>query len=96
MKHEMRDAPAPRLEDLDPADREALAGVLADLNVSAIKRGASPKWRVADEREPTNDEAMGMAWWNGLTESERAHWMKSAGTAVVADAWAAFKAAKRS
>lgn len=39
------------------------------------------------EREPTADEAAGMAWWNGLADHERAHWAKRAGTGVVADAW---------
>lgn len=41
----------------------------------------------------STDEAMGIAWWNGLTEQERARWMLEAGnTGVAADAWAAFKA----
>jgi hypothetical protein len=47
---------------------------------------------MTDERKPTTDETMGMAWWNGLTEPERAQWMQVAGdTDVAADAWAAFK-----
>ena len=32
-----------------------------------------------------------MAWWNGLTDSERAHWAALVGTGVAADAWEAFK-----
>ena len=44
------------------------------------------------EREPTEDELMGMTWWNGLSERARALWLQRAGTAVAADAWALFKA----
>jgi len=43
------------------------------------------------DREPTTDEAAGIAWWNGLSEADRAAWMERAGSAVPADAWAAFK-----
>ena len=43
-------------------------------------------------REPrTADEAAGIAWWNQLTEIERARWLAAAGSAVVADAWALCK-----
>jgi len=45
----------------------------------------------ADEREPTADEAAGMAWWNAIDEMERAKWFQIADSAVVADAWKAFK-----
>jgi DNA-binding XRE family transcriptional regulator len=42
---------------------------------------------------PTPDEAAGILWWNGLSEPERAAWMRRAGdTGVVAYAWAAAKA----
>ena len=43
------------------------------------------------EREPTPDEQAGMNWWNGLTETERAHWLRQAGSAAPANAWEAFK-----
>lgn len=43
------------------------------------------------QREPTADEAAGIAWWNALTEAERAKWLAETGTAVPADAWAAYK-----
>lgn len=43
------------------------------------------------ERELTSDEALGIAWWNGLTVTQRASWFERAGTAVVAEAWAFFK-----
>jgi len=44
-----------------------------------------------DDRPLTPDEVDGMVWWNSLTEAERAHWLHVAGSALVADAWAAFK-----
>ena len=45
-----------------------------------------------EERTPTSDEAAGIAWWNGISEEERAEWLRRAESAVPADAWAAFKA----
>lgn len=50
-----------------------------------------------DDGVPAHDQDAeeGMAWWNGLDETERAKWMKAAGnTGVAADAWLAFKAAR--
>ena len=32
-----------------------------------------------------------MKWWNALQERERAHWRALAGSAAMADAWAAYK-----
>lgn len=47
---------------------------------------------MANDRKPTSDEAMGIAWWNSLDAQERMRWMEAAGnTGVAADAWAAFK-----
>lgn len=43
------------------------------------------------ERNPSPDEFAGMAWWNALTEEERAKWLAQVGTAVPADAWAEYK-----
>lgn len=43
------------------------------------------------ERQPTEDDAAGMAWWNALPERDRKHWLRAAGSAVAADAWALFK-----
>lgn len=40
------------------------------------------------------DAETGMAWYNGLSKAERAHWHDVAGSAVPADAWAAWKAAQ--
>ena len=43
------------------------------------------------DREPTPDETAGMVWWNSLAEADRAAWLARAGSAVPADAWAAYK-----
>jgi hypothetical protein len=43
------------------------------------------------DREPKPDETAGMVWWNSLTEVDRADWLARAGSAVPADAWAAYK-----
>jgi hypothetical protein len=43
------------------------------------------------DREPTPDETAGMVWWNSLSEADRADWLARAGSAVPADAWAAYK-----
>jgi hypothetical protein len=38
------------------------------------------------------DDELGMAWWNGLSERERARWSREAGnTGRAKDAWEAFK-----
>jgi hypothetical protein len=42
-------------------------------------------------RQPTDDEQAGIDWWNALTEAQRADWLETAGTAVPAQAWAAYK-----
>ena len=41
--------------------------------------------------EPTTDEAMGMTWWNSLSDVGRAAWAAKAGTSVVADACSVYK-----
>ncbi len=46
---------------------------------------------IQEQRDPTPDEATGMAWWNHITEEQRAHWLSVAGSARPADAWTAFK-----
>ena len=39
------------------------------------------------------DDELGIAWWNSLTERERARWSEKAGnTGRAKDAWEAFKA----
>ena len=37
------------------------------------------------------DALVGMAWFNGLSPSERAYWLEVAGSAAPADAWRAFQ-----
>ena len=34
------------------------------------------------------DETAGMEWWNAMSESQRAYWLREANTAIVAEAWA--------
>ena len=49
----------------------------------------------SSERAPTADEAMGMAWWNSMSEGDRSVWAAKAGnTGIVADAWETFKTGK--
>lgn len=43
------------------------------------------------DREPTPDETTGIVWWNSLREADRADWLARVGSAVPADAWAAYK-----
>ncbi|WP_295551209.1 hypothetical protein [uncultured Pseudacidovorax sp.] len=51
--------------------------------------GTDPHVAHADSsRDITTDEANGFAWWNGLTEDQRAAWFRLAGTAIPAVAWA--------
>jgi hypothetical protein len=43
------------------------------------------------ERELTEDERLGMEWWNGLNESDRRYWLQISGsTGCPADAWDAY------
>ena len=46
-----------------------------------------------NEREPTPDEAAGMAWWNGLTVVARNFWAEQTGDigAPIAECWAEYK-----
>ncbi len=37
------------------------------------------------------DALVGMSWFNGLSQSERAYWLEAAGSACPADAWHAFQ-----
>ncbi|MER8563212.1 hypothetical protein [Mesorhizobium sp. M0019] len=43
------------------------------------------------DQEPTPDETAGTVWWNSLAETDRAASLTRAGSAVPADAWAAYK-----
>jgi hypothetical protein len=42
-------------------------------------------------REGSEDETAGIAWWNPLSEEQRAYWLREANTAIVAEAWAFHK-----
>ena len=45
--------------------------------------------------EPASaDATRGIAWYNGLSRAERGYWLDAAGSAVPADAWRAYKAAR--
>lgn len=63
---------------------------LAEASISPLAGVHPPRLRQA-----TEDEVAGMRWWNGLPMAERAHWLAQAGTAVVADAWSAYKRVHR-
>jgi len=44
----------------------------------------------------TQDDELGMAWWNALSERERAVWSQAAGsTGRAKDVWEHFKRAQR-
>lgn len=40
----------------------------------------------------SDGDTAGMAWWNGISETERARWLAVAGSARAVDAWTAYKA----
>ena len=46
---------------------------------------------LADYVAALRDDQLGLAWWNRLTEQERGHWLRVAGSARLKDAWEAFK-----
>ena len=41
-------------------------------------------------RSPTVSEQVGMAWWNRLSEAERAYWLRVANSARPVDAYRAY------
>jgi hypothetical protein len=43
------------------------------------------------EREPTEDEVLGIVWWNQLTERARSLWLQRAQSTMPAPAWALFQ-----
>lgn len=43
---------------------------------------------------PTADEIAGMAWWNGLSVQNRKFWIQWSKSAIPAEAWEYFKAAR--
>jgi len=43
------------------------------------------------EREPTADEAAGIAWWNSIPERQRAFWLELTHSGSAAEAWTEYK-----
>jgi hypothetical protein len=72
-------------------------GTWAEFCSSAIFLKVSEGSYMAGEQDrvPTVEESAGMAWWNGLTEGERANWLARAATAVPAEAWAEYRRSQR-
>lgn len=55
-----------------------------DQAITAVSQGG------ARLRSPTVSEQVGMAWWNRLSEAERAYWLRVADSARPVDAYAAY------
>jgi hypothetical protein len=91
------------LEQLSASD--ALLTAAAD-RLQAWSAGAEPdgalirRMRAVASREASGtthvdaDAELDMAWWNRISERERAEWLRLANSAVPADAWRAYNAAK--
>ena len=60
----------------------------ADRGVLVIEPAATMRARIPADAE------LGMAWYNRLSRAERALWHRVAGSAVPADAWAAFQSGR--
>lgn len=43
--------------------------------------------------EPSNDDELGMLWWNRLSENDRAYWCRVANSPRPVDAWRTFQSA---
>lgn len=43
------------------------------------------------QSKPSEDGWSGLTWWNGLSEHERAYWLKRGGSAGPVDAWRAYQ-----
>jgi len=55
--------------------------------------GSAAYWPHGAGEPLTFDDWVGMAWWNILTETERARWLARAGSVRPLDAWRAYKRA---
>ena len=60
----------------------------ADRGLLVIEGAATTRARIPADAE------LGMAWYNRLSRAERALWHRVAGSAVPADAWAAFQSGR--
>jgi hypothetical protein len=69
---------------------EQLLRLLKDDSVPAAS-GPQPGSPEHDVVRPA-DAAAGMTWWNSLSESARAYWLRAAGSATAADAWRVYQA----
>ena len=47
----------------------------------------------APARKPTADDLTGIAWWNSMTEPERAYWLQRAKADAPKQAWEHYKRA---
>ena len=79
-----------------PADFVRLDGIYPAHRICAVARNRNftegADIHLGYEREPAEDEALGLTWWNALSTAERQHWSALAGnTGRAADAWEAFK-----
>lgn len=59
--------------------------------MDAINFSLSADTEDFDSQLKKADVLLGMLWWNRLTKSQRASWLKLANSAVPADAWRKFK-----
>lgn len=69
-----------------PAAVTAARAHLAHTLTALEAPGAAQKSPASDA-----DAKLGILWWNGLSERERAQWLRVANSAVPADAWQAFQ-----
>ena len=71
----------------------ALAGLIGRHDADRGALVIEPAEQVRTALIP-QDAAVGIAWYNRLSNAERLHWHRIAGSAVPADAWRAFQAAR--
>ena len=83
-----------QLQQIEAGDRTRPdAAAMAGLRAAIRFAGAEPRTTAQPEtlaREATQAELCGIAWWNRQTPESRAHWLRVSGSAVPADAWAAY------
>ncbi len=72
--------------------RATLHGGLLSAEQLIALMASQPRPSRAEPADPTDAEE-GMDWWNALSESDRARWLRTSGSARPADAWAAYQAA---
>jgi hypothetical protein len=75
---------------LDGTPPEGAAGQLRSVE-SEVATAQGFVREIAGEGLDQADAELGMAWFNSLSERERAEWLKAADTSVPAEAWAHYK-----